>query len=353
MSMLLQLLLMVSLYLTDTVYAGTTPVQPKIIGGSSASTTAWPWMAGILYNKDNAIQVFCGASLIAKDWVLTAGHCVYDETPQGLAVIINRPNLLSTEGELITVEKIVVHPQFDIDSLRNDIALLKLRQSSKIPPVETLSNFSNQDEAGKISTALGWGNISTIRKIYPNKLQQVDLPIVSNEECRRRLNGIEDTMLCAGSIAGGKDTCDGDSGGPLVIFDEGSKTWRQAGLTSFGEGPCAARGLYGVYTRLELFKDFISENVCSTESKPSTPQLTLSVNGNKVTATWSKSVDATGYRLNYASYPFFTPIESIEQLQATRFSVDLPRGSAYYVAINAYNGNCSSDYSNVEHVIVQ
>ncbi len=353
MSTLLQLFLIMSLYQATIINAAPLPVQPKIIGGSPAGTTDWPWMAGILYNKNNATQVFCGASLIAKDWVLTAGHCVYDEAPEDLAIIINRPNLFSTEGEHLTVEKIVVHPQFDIDNLTNDIALLKLNQASTMPPVETLPNFSNQDAAGKISTALGWGNISTIRKIYPNKLQQVDLPIVSNEECRRRLNGIEDTMLCVGQIAGGKDTCDGDSGGPLMVFDEGSKTWRQAGLTSFGEGPCAARGLYGVYTRLDLFKDFISEYVCTTETRPAAPKLTLTADGTKVTATWTKSDHATGYRLNYASYPFFVPIESMELLQSTRFSIDLPKGSAYYVAINAYNGNCLSGYSNIERIIVQ
>jgi len=34
------------------------------------------------------------------------------------------------------------------------------------------------------------------------------------------------------------------------------------------------------------------------------------------------------------------------------FSAELFSGAAYYVAVRAYRGNCVSDYSNIETVIV-
>jgi hypothetical protein len=51
----------------------------RIIGGEPADSSAWPWMAGLVYKRSiSTNEVFCGASLIAKDWVLTAAHCVDD-----------------------------------------------------------------------------------------------------------------------------------------------------------------------------------------------------------------------------------------------------------------------------------
>ena len=50
----------------------------RIIGGTTADRIEWPWMAGLVYNSSNNDEVFCGASLIAEHWVLTAAHCVVD-----------------------------------------------------------------------------------------------------------------------------------------------------------------------------------------------------------------------------------------------------------------------------------
>lgn len=43
-----------------------------------------------------------------------------------------------------------------------------------------------------------------------NTLQEVEVPILSNKECRETGYGesrITDNMLCAGVLAGGKDSC--------------------------------------------------------------------------------------------------------------------------------------------------
>ena len=80
-----------------------------------------------------------------------------------------------------------------------------------------------------------------------NVLQQGTLPVVSKQECIRRLAtslgnqglSISDQMLCAGygdnSTASNKDitTCRGDSGGPFVCQEADGK-WTLQGLTSWG-----------------------------------------------------------------------------------------------------------------------
>ena len=50
----------------------------------------------------------------------------------------------------------------------------------------------------------------------PEILQKVDVPFVSQDECKNAYGeeDITDRMICAGEK--GKDSCQGDSGGPLI-----------------------------------------------------------------------------------------------------------------------------------------
>jgi secreted trypsin-like serine protease len=71
---------------------------------------------------------------------------------------------------------------------------------------------------------------------------------------------ITDNMICTAKFATRKDTCVGDSGGPL--FAEVSRgRFVQVGLTSFSEAGCgmAEQGLFGVYTRVAQYVDWIEQ----------------------------------------------------------------------------------------------
>lgn len=326
---------------------GKPSISPKIIGGKASDFKQWPWMAGLVNTGLSIYQgQYCGAALVAPQWVITAAHCVVDETVNSINVIVGRDDLLVDEGELHSVDEIVIHPDFDISSLINDIALVKLSQVSRFTPIQTLGSFSTLDGADQVGIAMGWGTVFSFLERYPFLLREVELPIISNQLCQRNMPGTDilDTMLCAGLLAGGVDTCSGDSGGPLIVFDEFLGEWRMAGITSFGLTPCAAANQFGIYTRLKEFKSFISDTICTVPELPAPPSLNLQQQGRRITASWNNDF-AEGYRLFYAPFPSMSPIFSLDLGQDTSISVDLSPGDAFFVFVNAYNGNCISDDS--------
>lgn len=63
-------------------------------------------------------------------------------------------------------------------------------------------------EAGTMCTVTGWGALSEGGSLG-DTLQKVDVPIVSDEDCRAAYGeaDVADSMVCAGFDQGGKDSC--------------------------------------------------------------------------------------------------------------------------------------------------
>lgn len=242
----------------------------KIIGGTEAPKNEWPWMAGVLHSGDpsNYYAQFCGGSVIDKNWVVTAAHCIKEGSnqelmPADIEVLVGAHDLNTNEGTRIRVKRIILHPDYNSSTYNNDIALLELETPTT---VDTLPLYEDGgDIAGTMATAIGWGYTrADDSSSAASKRQQVNLPIITNDTCNAAYyEEITATMMCAGSQ--GKDTCQGDSGGPLVI--QKNSKWVLAGVTSWGEG-CAVPGYYGVYARVSNLKDFIRKYVPAETPEP-------------------------------------------------------------------------------------
>jgi formylglycine-generating enzyme required for sulfatase activity len=82
------------------------------------------------------------------------------------------------------------------------------------------------------------------------------------------------------------------------------------------------------------------------------PLLTVTTSGPTVSLSWTSVTGATGYTLYYAPYPKADPIGNIPMGNKTSMSASLPEGSAFYVALQAYDGVGTSGYSNIEYFII-
>jgi hypothetical protein len=185
--------------------------------------------------------------LIARRWVVTAGHTTRDMPPHGNYVMIN--------GKRRAVSRIVRYPDYmdfsvrwsklfdDVKSMdaaswmaeyvsvrasMHDIALLEL--TSPVDDVSPVALYRRSDELGQIAKIYGKGATGT-------DLLGADPSTSSRGALRRAYNRIlkADNQLLVYRFDCGADALplegvigDGDSGGPVLIEDHG--VWKLAGI---------------------------------------------------------------------------------------------------------------------------
>jgi secreted trypsin-like serine protease len=251
----------------------------RIIGGTELSLGERPWMVSL---QEGGFH-FCGGSLIAPDWVLTAAHCVQGST-EGLSIQADFVDLnQSNSGERSDISDIYVHPDYQ-NGAATDVALLKLTTPiSSITPVTLATDTFMNDfaPAGTMMSVSGWG-VTRENGDIANLLQTVDVPLVPREQCNApsAYDGqISDTEICAGYQHGTRDSCQGDSGGPLVTLGAGQ--YVQTGIVSWGEG-CALPDKYGVYARVASFSNWITSIQSGDTSPAGFPVMTQPGDGQLI-----------------------------------------------------------------------
>jgi len=241
------------------VAAASNGTGSQIVNGDQAEQCVWKWQASFRSTLTLGWP-YCGGTIIAPQWVLTAAHC---NSRAGFQVTAGDWNAFWWSGneQHRRAAEWIPHPNYNSRSFTHDIALIKLDRpfdfndcvgaaclptGSDIPP-------------GSKCFITGWGTLSS-GGIQPRYLQQGEVTIRANNDCGSYpASQIDESMICAqgaradnGNIV---DACQGDSGGPLVCEVDG--VWGAYGATSWGRG-CAREGFPGVWSRANFVIDWIN-----------------------------------------------------------------------------------------------
>jgi hypothetical protein len=271
---------------------------PYSTGGKPVRDAGAPWQAQVYYPNTAPqwadklakgtplwqLQHFCGGTLIAPDWVLTAAHCIdEDMVKAGYRVRLGAQDISKEAGWTYKIDRIVRHSGYGAKKLpespnmyANDIALIHIIEDAQQPPrdparIRAIPLYTRALPAGAEVTGTGWGKTEAVEGHAPSAiLMKVDLRVMDTNRCQQ-LPGygpqkIHPKVICAAHPE--RSTCQGDSGGALVLTN-GAPTL--VGVVSWGKKRCSGDGQPGAYTRIESYGDWIRQAMLVDPSRNAFP----------------------------------------------------------------------------------
>ncbi|GBM39261.1 Clotting factor B [Araneus ventricosus] len=143
-------------------------IKPIIVGGRDAQSNSWPWMVAVY--KTSVVggpkRFLCGASLVSRQYVVTAAHCFDAENgnidPKKFSIVVGSHT--TKDGTEYFVENVRLHPGYRPRQYYNDLCLLKVdglvKLTEKVYPV-CLPSDGLRDKiipGLDVVTVTGWGD---------------------------------------------------------------------------------------------------------------------------------------------------------------------------------------------------
>uniref|UniRef100_A0A182PAZ8 Peptidase S1 domain-containing protein n=1 Tax=Anopheles epiroticus TaxID=199890 RepID=A0A182PAZ8_9DIPT len=250
--------------------------QGLIFGGTASMPGMWPWHVAVFHRESPRRTSYkCGGTIINRDTILTAYHCVVENhRPIAAGRLITRAGLFDLDVGGRTVQEnrvfdVISPPGASARTFNDDIAILKMQtQFIYDDYVQPVCIRSVPQDIGQLvntfGTVVGWG--WTEENTTSAELRQANVPVVSAEDClasdRNLFSQVLTTKVyCAGS-RNGTSSCNGDSGGGMFFRMAGY--WFLRGLTSFSSvdenqsGLCNSHGYVG-YTDVSKYLDWVRD----------------------------------------------------------------------------------------------
>uniref|UniRef100_A0A1B0A9X8 Peptidase S1 domain-containing protein n=1 Tax=Glossina pallidipes TaxID=7398 RepID=A0A1B0A9X8_GLOPL len=193
-------------------------LNSRIVNGRPARPGQFPYIVSLRYDNRHV----CGGSIISRDYILTAAHCIAHQADGDSFEIPSSPFSiragsvhLEEGGVVIPVAETIPHPRHN--NISFDIALLRLAQPLNFTEHISSINLAESDPPmGANVDVAGWGSLGN-EQARSETLQYTTLSSLTNQECNRLHSFVHESSLCLlpdQHLLNG--ICQGDSGGPAV-----------------------------------------------------------------------------------------------------------------------------------------
>lgn len=227
-----------------------------ITNAEDSEADAHPFIAHISLSASSDIS--CSGVIIDESSIVMSALCLYTAKASHITVNTGTHKLHEVEQfeDSYEVAQIIRHPEFDVNTFANDIALLKLATPIEMNArTQPISLSSTTPKVGASATIYGWGAQSGERSAYSNPLQESVQRTTDMHACETVYKGalsLKNKFCVADSQ---QKPCVGDDGAALV------SQGKLAGLFSYDQGIRCSAGSPSVYTDISAYKAWIEGNL--------------------------------------------------------------------------------------------